>query len=288
MKNYLKISNTLVLLLLSASIVHAKITLPPPSPLQTLTQKVGFADLSISYSRPMSRDRMIFENLVPYGTLWRMGANGATILSSSEAFTIDGHKVPAGDYSLLGIPGESKWTIILNSKTEKFWPPSGYETSNDVLRFEVTPKQTTESYNELGFQFVNLGFDRTSLRMNWETTQVEFELVFDTHAQAIEAIEMQLADAESMKPGDYDQIATYYALWGGDLEKAVSLYDKVIETSKILPYWVMFHKAQLLVKLDRTDEATALATEVIELCKKDPVWGPKYADWAEKLIEEIQ
>ncbi len=217
-----------------------------------------------------------------------MGANSATILSVSEDFSIEGHRIPAGDYSLLSIPGETSWTIILNSKTEQFWPPSGYESSNDVLRFEVTPKMTAESYQELGIQFVNLGFDRASLRMNWETTQVEFEMVFDTHVQAMAAIEEQLNDAESMKPGDYNQIATYYALWGGDLEKAVFLYDKVIEKSKNPPFWVMFHKAQLLAKLGKIDDATALANEVIELCEKDPVWGPKYADWAEKLIGEIQ
>jgi len=284
-------SITLAAMLAGSSLVsslRASIDLPPISPLQTLSQKVGYADLSLSYSRPLSREREIFGTLVPYGKLWRLGANWATVITVSEDFTVAGHSLPAGSYSLLCIPDEDEWTIIFNRKSEKFWPPAGYEASEDALRFVVKPVTIAQTYQELTFQFLNLAYDRTTLRMNWETTQVEFEMTFNTFEKAEAEITKQLQDPDSMEPEDYNQIATFYHLSGKSLEEALAFYDKAIEKSKQIPFWILFHKAETLVKLDRKTEAIKVAEQAIEASKRDAVWGPKYADWGNKLIDRIK
>ncbi|MCG8526797.1 MAG: DUF2911 domain-containing protein [Opitutales bacterium] len=288
MKHMTRYLLAIALVALPFHILLSQVKLPAPSPLQTLTQKVGYADLELRYSRPLSRGREIFGNLVPYDVLWRMGANQCTTISLSQNAVIGGKKIEAGKYSLLGIPGEKEWTIILNSKTEKFWPPSGYEPELNIHEFKVKPTETKQLYSELAYQFVDIDFEKAVLRLNWEHTQVEFELRFDTDAKASKLIAEALKSPENLKRGDYNNIATYYALSGKNLDQALEMYDQFIAKSKRPPYWVMFHKAELLARMDRKAEAISLAEEVIEISKQDKVWGPKYADWSAKLIKRLK
>src|SRR5690348_4160736 len=119
-----------------------RLELPQPSPSSTLKQRVGLTDIEISYSRPSARDRLIFGGLVPYGQVWRTGANARTTISFSTPVKLNGTEIPAGKYALFTIPGESDWTIILNKNTKS--SALSYDASNDVARISVPSTTISE------------------------------------------------------------------------------------------------------------------------------------------------
>src|SRR5476649_939872 len=110
--------------------------IPEASPTQTIIQDFGLGKISITYSRPNVKGRVIFGGINPYGQVWRTGANAATTINFSEKVIIEGHNVPAGTYSMFTIPEKDEWTIILN-KVVKQWGAYSYKESEDFLRFKV-------------------------------------------------------------------------------------------------------------------------------------------------------
>lgn len=290
MKIFTNILAGVFVIALTATSLNGAISLPAPSPLQTITQKVGYSDVKITYSRPISRGRDIFGALVPYGKLWRTGANGATLLEFSEDAVVGGISVPAGNYSLLTIPGKKKWTIILNSKTEKFSPPGGYDESLNVASFTVPSKKLKTSVKELGIQIVGLTYEQASVQLTWEKTQVEFDLVFDTHTKATAEIEKLLGNAEDANPYEFVQAASYYFYANKDAGEALRLVDEFIAKAEKAPFWAVYLRAEILAKLGKTTEAIEAAELSIKLANEQggEVWGAKYADWAAKLIKRIQ
>src|SRR5580693_3618324 len=130
-------------ILLAASFIlfsaasRAQIT-PQPSSSQTITQGFGLGTITLTYSRPNTKGRTIFGVVEPYDKVWRTGANWATVIKFSDDVTLEGNKVPAGEYALFSIPGENQWTIIL-SKKAKQWGAYTYDQADDYLRFSVKP-----------------------------------------------------------------------------------------------------------------------------------------------------
>src|SRR6201994_580546 len=116
---------------------QAQIT-PQPSTSQTITQQFGLGTITLNYSRPNVKGRKIFGYVEPYDKVWRTGANSATVLTFSDDVTIEGNKVPAGEYGLFSVPGENEWTIIL-SKKSKQWRAYTYSQNDDYLRFTIKP-----------------------------------------------------------------------------------------------------------------------------------------------------
>src|SRR6266480_6512014 len=126
-----------------------------PSPPATATGKVAGANITINYSSPAVKGRKIWGSLVPYDKVWRAGANEATIFETDKAIKVEGKSLPAGKYSLYAIPGEKKWTIILNSQTGQWGIKNTGETTEDpakdVLRVMVTPKKTKSLRERLSY-----------------------------------------------------------------------------------------------------------------------------------------
>ena len=117
---------------------------PAASPACTLKQRVGLTDIQVEYSRPGVKDRTIFGGIVPYGQVWRTGANQATKLTFSTPVKLEGHEIPAGTYALFTIPGENEWTIIINKNASQ-WGAFQYNEKDDVVRFKVTPTTLTDT-----------------------------------------------------------------------------------------------------------------------------------------------
>jgi hypothetical protein len=126
--------------------------MPQASSAQTLTQEFGLGKITLNYSRPNTKGRKIFGGLEPYGQVWRTGANSATVITFTDDVTIEGNKVPAGEYALFSIPGASEWTIILN-KAAKQWGAYEYKQADDVLRFKVKAGKTAEPVETFTMQF---------------------------------------------------------------------------------------------------------------------------------------
>ncbi len=142
----------------------------PTSPQATVEGKIGAADVKIVYCQPSSRGRKIMGELVPYGEVWRTGANDATTIEFSKAVKIEGKDLPAGKYSLFTIPGENEWTIIFN-KDAKQWGAYKYKKEDDVLRVTVKPTKTPSPVEAF-----NISVAKDQVSMKWENTAVAFKV----------------------------------------------------------------------------------------------------------------
>src|SRR5690606_24070259 len=132
-------------------------------------------DVTVDYSRPSTKGRKIFGELVPYGQVWRTGANGATVLSFSTEVIIDSKPIPAGQYALYAIPGKSEWTMIL-SKNIKLWGAIGYEPADDIIRFKAQPKKLSKKNETFEISFANMTDTGSDLSLKWENTTVDFRV----------------------------------------------------------------------------------------------------------------
>ncbi|MEX1187708.1 MAG: DUF2911 domain-containing protein [Bacteroidia bacterium] len=146
-----------------------------PSPPSTVKGTAGDLDITISYSQPGVKGRTIFGDLVPYGKIWRTGANEATIVEVSRDCKVGGSFLKSGKYALFSIPGESEWTIIFNSVPDQ-WGAYKYEESKDALRFKVKSEKSKEFYERLTFA---IDADKTgngTVSLMWENTMVSWEM----------------------------------------------------------------------------------------------------------------
>jgi hypothetical protein len=151
---------------------------PAASPACTLKQRVGLTDIEIVYSRPGVKNRKIFGGLVPYGEVWRTGANAATQISFSKPVKLNGADVPAGTYSLFTIPGETEWTVILN-KTVKQWGAFKYDEKADFVRVKATPVTLAEPVETFTIDINDIRDDSATLNLIWDKTRVPVKLTVE-------------------------------------------------------------------------------------------------------------
>ncbi len=238
--------------------------LPQPSPKARVEQRVGLTDFAVAYFSPGVKGRTIFGELVPYGELWRTGANAATTFTASEDFTFGGTKVPAGSYALYTIPGEASWTVILN-RNPGASGTRGYSEANDVARVTVTPAQVPQR-ERMTFLFAGTTDDATRLDLEWDTVRVSVPITVDTAAQARANIDRALADA--WRP--HFASARYLLDTGGDLTQALGYVDTSIAIKPT--WWNNWVKAQILAKQGQRAAAVQSAEEAQRLGAGDEVF----------------
>ncbi len=147
---------------------------PRLSPKAFVGQTVGYTDIVIKYGRPGVKERKLWGELVPYNEVWRTGANEATTIEFSSDVKLNGHKVPAGKYSLFTIPTENEWIIIIN-KVDKQWGAFKYDEKEDLLRFKVKP-QPNKFVERLNFSFSYIGPYTANIIFEWARLNVSFEV----------------------------------------------------------------------------------------------------------------
>ncbi|MCC9138569.1 DUF2911 domain-containing protein [Pontibacter silvestris] len=188
-------------LLLSAGAVQAQqgIKTPAASPSSKIEQTVGLSTVTVEYSRPSMKGRKIFGGLEPYGELWRTGANASTKLKLSDDVTIEGNKVPAGEYALYTIPGENEWTIIIHKNT-KLWGDGGtdYKPEEDLVRFKVKPVQNARTVETFTINFANLKQDAADVELLWENTIVPFTIKTDVDSKVMSQIQEQVINSTNV------------------------------------------------------------------------------------------
>lgn len=258
--------------------VQAQIYMPQPSPAATITQQVGLGEVKIAYSRPSMKGRKIFGGLVVNGELWRTGANGATTFTFSEEVTIEGKKVPAGTYSLLSIPNQSEWTVILNKNAKV--SPNDYKQAEDVARFTVKPSKTADTYETFTIDISDLTNNTALINIKWENTKVSMKLQTEVDSKVMAQIK------ERMEPSNavYYQAAVYYMEAGKDLNQAMEWMNKA--TAKDPQFWQLHQKAKLQAKMKDTKGAIETAKKSIELAKTAN--NNDYVRLNEGLIAELQ
>lgn len=238
--------------------------LPQPSPKARVEQRVGVTDFSVQYSSPAVKGRKVWGALVPFGELWRAGANAATRFEASRDFTFGGKKVPAGKYALYVTPTAKTWTIHLNSNWDT-GGTGGYDKKNDVATVALTPAAVPHR-ERLTFIFSDTTDDGARLDLEWEKLRVSIPLKVDTKAHVLAGIESSLKDA--WRP--HFASARWHLEQGGDLQKALGYADTSIGISAT--WWNHWVKAQILAKLGRNPEAISIGEKADALGKGDGVY----------------
>jgi hypothetical protein len=255
----------LLLLVLSTGALRAQsIDTPRPSPTCTINQKVGLNDFTVVYSRPSLKGRKAFGDVVPFDKLWRFGANMATTIKSSDAFSIQGNKIPAGEYSLFAIPGAAEWTLILN-KTAKMSGTSEYKETEDQLRFKVKPEAYPIKTETFTLQFGNLRDNAAAFEIIWENTRVVFDITVEYDAKVMKQIDEVMSGPGA---GAYYSAANYYFTAKKDPKKALEWINKSIEKGGE-KYWICSLKAQIQAENLDYRGAVDTATKARDLAKAD-------------------
>ena len=143
---------------------------PRPSPNAVVGQTVGTTDVTVTYGRPSVREREVFGALVPYGEVWRTGANEASTITVSGDVVIEGEPLAAGTYALFTIPGEGAWTVVFN-RTAAQWGAFNYDEAEDALRVEVEPAEAPMQ-EQFEVRFENTSADTTTMLLHWDTVGV--------------------------------------------------------------------------------------------------------------------
>ena len=160
--------------LLASAAALAQTPAPPQSPAGSASGAAGATKITIEYHRPSVRGREIWGGLVPYGQVWRLGANEATTIAFSAPVKIEGKDVPAGTYALFAIPGKDKWTFIVN-KNAKQWGAFKYQQTEDLLRFDVVP-QAGNAVETMTFSIVSKAPASASVEMEWAKVKTSFNV----------------------------------------------------------------------------------------------------------------
>jgi tetratricopeptide (TPR) repeat protein len=267
-----------------ASQAAPQIEFPQASPAATVKQRVGFTDISVEYSRPSVRDRKIFGGLVPFGEVWRTGANAATKITFSTDVNFGGQYVAAGSYALFTIPTESSWTVILNKVTGQ-WGAYAYDEKNDVVRVTVKPVALPELVETMSIVVMNVRDESALIAIDWEKTRVPIPLETDVVGVIQPQIEAAMAGA-GKKP--YFQAAMFYYEHNLDLKKAAAWIDEAIKEQPDA-LWILYRKGLILAKAGDKPGAKAAAQKALDLATKDatPV-GKEYKRLSETLLASLK
>lgn len=253
---------------------------PQPSPAQTIRQAFGLSTVELSYSRPGMKNRKVFGDLVPYGKVWRTGANQATVITFGEEVIIGDKKVPAGKYGVVTIPEKDSWTVIITKQLD-VTSPAAYKQDQDVVRVTAKPMALPFSVETFTMTFDNVKSTSMELGMLWDKTMINIPIRVDVDAK----IMTQIDNLINKDNRPYFNAAMYYVDNGKDQEKALAWFDKALEQNPNA-FWVHYQKASLLAKMGKKQDAIASANKSIELAKKAE--NGDYVSLNEKLLATLK
>ncbi|MGZ5287605.1 MAG: DUF2911 domain-containing protein, partial [Flavisolibacter sp.] len=252
---------------------------PQPSPSQTVKQDFGIGNIELSYSRPGKKDRKVFGELVPFGKVWRTGANNATTLNFSDTVIIGGTKVSPGKYGLLTIPDKNEWTFII-SKQVDVTSPTAYKQEMDVVRVKAKPETTKEVTETFTIQFENVKAATADINVMWDNVSARLPISTEFDTRVVAQIRNALRDNRP-----YFQAGMYYMETGRDLNQSVEWFDLAIQQNPNA-FWVYHQKANALAKLGKKDEARTAANKSLELAKQAS--NDDYVKLNEDLLKSLK
>lgn len=254
-----------------------QIKTPAPSPAQTVKQAFGLGDITLDYSRPLARGRVIFGDVVPFGKVWRTGANATTKITFSDDVQLEGKSVKAGTYGLYTIPGPASWDIMLYKDLTLGGNVSNYKAEDEVLRVTVKPVMNTRMVQSFTINIDNVAASSARIQLMWEKTIVPIKVTTDIDTRVMKSIET------AMKPDDtrpYFAAANYYYENDKDLNQALAWADKAIAQNNA--FFVVHLKAKIQMKMKDYAGAIKTAEESMRLAKEAK--NEDYVRMNEKLI----
>lgn len=270
-----------LIILLCSGLAIAQIQTPQPSPSTTLEQVVGLTEVKIEYSRPAMRGRTIMGDLVPYGSLWRTGANKNTTLSFSDPVTVGGQALAAGTYALFTRPGKSLWEVFFYTETENWGTPQEWQSKSVAAVIEVPTQSLAEPQESFTISINELTNTGANISLSWENTRVTLPLEVPTDEKTMASIKETMKGTP--KAGDLYQAAVYYRESGRDLQTAKKWIGKAIEMDPG-KYWMYRQQALILADLNEKEEAIKAAQSSLELAEK--AGNQDYVRLNTKAIEE--
>lgn len=257
---------------------QAQIETPAPSPASTVTQRVGMTEIKIEYSRPSMKGRKIFGgDVVPFGELWRTGANSATKITTTDSITILGKGLAKGSYVLMTKPGKDSWEIIFNKNPTV--SVFNYKPEDDVLKVNVKPINNPLSVESFTMGVSNITNTSAEIEIAWENTVVRIPFTNDVDSKVMAQIKQKL---DGPSQGDYFAMSQYYFEAGKDLNQALDFVNKAIAKGE--RFWMLRHKSLVQAKLGDKKGAIESAKRSLELAKEAK--NNDYVRMNEKSIAE--
>ena len=275
---------SLALLLVAGLVFNTNaqdLKLPALSPTSKISQGFSTSDIEITYSRPSARGRQVFGSLVPFGQVWRTGANSATKVKFGEDVIINGKSIKAGEYALYTIPNKTQWEIIFNKGVGN-WGASGYTTADDVARFSVQSKTINNKIETFTINISNITFNTCNIEMTWENTKV----VIPVKAENEERISKSINKAINEPSIPYYSAASYYFETGQHLDEALVYVDKALDQNPNA-FWMWYLKARIAQKMNKKDVAIAAANKAIEV-SKGSAYEDEYKRNNQKIIDALR
>ena len=236
------------------------LNLPRASQHALISQRIGITDITINYHRPLANGRQIWGKVVPYGQVWRAGANENTMITFTDPVTIDGQPLEKGTYGLHMIPGESQWTVIF-SKNSSAWGSFTYKQDEDALRVTVKP-QPTDTRDALAYDFDDVKADSTVVTMRWDKVAVPFKVQVNVNDIVTASIRQQIHGLNQFYWEVWDDAAQYFLANKINLDEALKDEDLSIQAEE--RYDNLLNKSKILTAMGRNQDAEVFRTKALD------------------------
>jgi hypothetical protein len=270
---------------ISQFVADAQIKTPQASPRAIVSQMVGLTEVELNYSRPGAKGRPVFGNLVPFGKLWRMGANENTTISFSDDVIIDGKTLKKGKYALYSVPRIESWDIIFYTATDNWGLPQEFDETKVALRTTVKEEALSKPVESLTINISGLDTSSAYLEIFWENSFVALKFEVPTQKTAMASIEKVLNGPSA---NDYYSAANFLFQSNTDIAKSLVYVNKSLELSKDKPFW--FLRLKSLIQAKQGDKSGAIETAKLSLEAAEEAKNQDYvkmnrdsiAEWSKK------
>lgn len=276
--------NSLLVLIMAAGLCTTQaqtLKVPAPSPSQTIKQAFALSDVTVDYSRPSAKGRVVYGDVVPFGKVWRTGANGSTKFTFGDDVKIEGVELKAGTYALYSIPNKDSWDLMFYKDLNLNGNVNDYKAENEVIRVKVKPSPLPVFVETFTINFADVKSNSVVIELLWENTRVAFNVTEEIDSKIMKNIETALA----VDSRPYIQAASYYYEADKDQKKALEWANKAIEQNP-KAFWAVALKAKIQLKLNDKKGATESANKVIELAKEAK--NDDFVKIAEKIIADAK
>jgi hypothetical protein len=277
------------LLLFTVNLSFSQINTPRVSPASEVEQMVGLTEIEIEYSRPSMRGREVFGNLVPFGKVWRTGADNSTKISFDTDVIISGKTIQSGTYSIFSIPNKESWEIILYSDVELWGVPRDWSENKIVFSsmFDVKKLKKSNTVETFTISFNDLTNNDVNMSISWENTSVDIKIEVPTRSMVQSDINKVLSD--NPKSSDYYAAAVFYRQENINLDKALEWMNKSIEMNESPRFWQYRQQSLIMAANDKFADAVDAAKKslnlAIEADNQDYIKMNResIAEWSKKL-----
>ena len=276
---FTKLKTTLLIIasIVNLTVFSQQLKIPVASPFQSIKQSFALSEITIEYSRPSVKGRVVFGDVVAFGKVWRTGANSSTKIIFGEDIKFQGMDVKAGTYALYTIPNKDTWEIMLYKDLNLGGNVADYKIENEILRVKVPTMNLVNKVETFTINFTDLAANSCNIELAWDNTKVNIPILAEIDSKIMKSIENSVINDNR----SYFQAATYYYENNKDLKLAHEWVDKAIKNYPNA-YWIILLKAKIQLKLNDKKGAGITANQVLKLATEDK--DDAYIKQAEKII----